>query len=367
MNSPPADIGPGRRAPIGIGVIVPVHADAEAAQSLLTQLMALRNTPIPVEIVFVDNGGNGDLAGIMAGHDGVTCLTENQRGPGCARSAAVHWLVKKWTDQQLDLAECWIVSLDADAEIGPDFLSEWEATIMGSKAALVAVGAHLHPLRGEERPPEAVMTAARWLWDFTTRCEELIGVVNIGGCNHAVRADVCIELGAYIQPIQESADGQRSVVAGDDWDFGLRARMRGYEIARSSRPHCRTSSRRLAEDPVGFLTGRVYEGPFRPVVGNQGKTWPPHESWADIAGPATARLAAHFLLKPLVCGVALNPGAGWFLSTVIQDDVAALMKTAPRYEGDWLAFRSELMQFIFQPAAKKISMRLAAQLQGVHE
>lgn len=372
-------LGSGSRAVQRLGVVVPVHADTSYATALAVELSQQHSPSVSVDLMFVDNGDNEDLATKLP--KGVTCLVEAARGPGHARTAGVQWLVGKWSELNVPLDQCWVISLDADASVGHDFFVNWETAIRVTSACVLTGEVDVEPLHGETAPPPGAGLAAGWLWDMALRCESLVGPVNVSGCNHAVRADVCMALGAYIQPTAMDSAGHESLVAGDDWDFGLRARMQGYDVLRLGSTYCRTSSRRLTKDPVGYLTGRSYEGAFRPVDGSSAGSWPPSESWTDIATEATSRLAAHFLIKPVLCGIPLKPESNWFLGSDLCAELADLAgvqtareaASAPgrdvgldvRLSVQWIRFRRQLIHRLFEPDLKDLSLRLAARLQGI--
>jgi hypothetical protein len=264
------------------------------------------------------------------------------------------------------LETAWIVSLDADVALAPGFLADWVVTIGASDADVLCGPSHFVALPGETPLLEDVRAAGAWLWGHTAWFERFAGVVNVGGCNHAVRASVCEANDHYVQPYVMHFDVAHAV-AGDDWDFGLRARLRGFRVERVSGPDCLTSARRIARDPAGFLAGSTYEGPFLSVFEIEPQpTWPPSEGWPALADRGRARLAAHFLLKPALAGLALAPSLRWFLGDALFGRIRALEDvTSPSASTDWVGFRAALIERIFRPDVFDLARQAARRLSGV--
>jgi len=345
-----------------LGVVIPVHKDGKHACNLAGELsrQADVNT-VRTEIVVVDNGGNPELDQ-LDGLPHVSVVAESRRGPGHARSMGCQTLINRWRPTPLD--RCWLLSLDADAALPVDFLAEWSERIATANTLLLVGGHEMMTLGGDVPPPRSAAIAAAWIWQITSRCEDLVGLVNVSGSNHAVRADAYGSIGGYNQPTLRLPDGTITLLAGDDWDFGLRARMAGFEAQRVASPVCHTSDRRLSTDPLAFLTGDCYEREFAPVETTGQHTWPPVQPWTAIAAKAQRRLVSHFLIKPLLCGIDLTPSASWLLGDELHDELTVLCRM-PGEITDWNEFRNGLVASLFGPNLVEIASRVTHRLQGV--
>jgi len=354
------------RAPTELGVLLPAHRDGEPAREAVRALVgAADRAEVPVTIVVADNGGNEGFAGGLPTDPRVRVVEVARRGPGYARTAASRYLVEGWRRRGVPLEGAWIVSLDADVDLAVDFLEAWADALATTDADVLCAPAHFASLPGEPPLLEDVRAASDWLWSHTAWFERFVGVVNVGGCNHAVRASVCEANDHYVQPV-EAIDGVEHVVPGDDWDFGLRARLRGFRVERIPGPACRTSARRIARDPGGFLAGWTYEGPFRSVLEIEHRpAWPPREAWPALADRGRTRIAAHFLLKPLLAGLLPQPSLRWFLGDALCDHVLGLERFEGSASGDWVEFRRKLVARLFEPEVFDLAGRVARRLCGV--
>jgi hypothetical protein len=349
-----------------LGILVPAHRDGPAAKSLVAALLvAADRCPVPVSIVVADNGGNDGFGGGLPDDARLRTVEVAQRGPGRARTAAARTLVEDWRERGNRLESAWIVSLDADTAVDPDFLIAWTRAIDGSSADVLNGPLFFGPLGGDHALPEDVDAAAAWLWSLTALCETFVGIVNSGGCNHALRASVSEANEYYVQPVA-SVDGTEVIVPGSDWDFGLRARLQGIRVARVASPICVTSVRRIGHDPAGFLAGRSYEKPFEPVAaGDVATAWPPPEDWASIADNGRARIIAHFLLKPIVADLSAAPSLRWFLGETLWSELNAMSRMARPAPGQWQTYRTKLIGRLFEPETFDLARRIGRRLAGV--
>jgi GT2 family glycosyltransferase len=354
------------RAPRELGVLIPAHRDGARARDAVRALLAgVERAEVPVTIVVADDGGNDGFAGGLPADPNVRVVEVARRGPGHARTAASRSLVEGWRGRGVPLDDAWIVSLDADVDVAFDFLEAWTDVLARAEADVLCAPAHFAALPGEPPLLEDVRAASAWLWSHAAWFERFVGVVNVGGCNHAVRASVCDAVDHYLQPV-ETVDGVEHVVPGDDWDFGLRARLRGFRVERVPGPECLTSARRIARDPAGFLAGWTYEGPFRSVLEIEHRpAWPPREDWPTLADRGRTRIAAHFLLKPLLAGLPPEPSLRWFLGDAMWERVLGLERPAVPASGDWVEFRRTLVARLFEPEVFDLAGRVARRLSGV--
>jgi len=332
------------------GVVVPAHADGRFARETVTSLLeAVEVAGRAAVVILVDNGDNDGFDGGLPSDSRLLVVETSKQGPGYARTAGAKALGAYAAARNVSADETWLVSLDADVSIEADFLLSWLELIEAAEAEILVAPALFAALGGEAALATDVASASEWMWKDTALWERFVGVVNVGGCNHAVSLATCSALSYYLQPTEQLA-GQSVLVAGDDWDFGLRARLLGKSIARVNAPLVRTSSRRIALNPTDFLAGHAYEHGFEPVRDvSAGPTWPPEERWSAIAKRGRARLVAHFLLKPLLAGVPVDGALSWFLGTELADGLDQLVSRLARWtpEVEWNEYRGELLRFIF--------------------
>ena len=349
-----------------LGVIVPAYCDGSAAKSLIVSLLSSADRcPIPVSIAVADNGGNCGFNGGLPEDPRLFTVQVSKRGPGHARTAGTQALLAKWRERMGSLDNAWLVSLDADTRIEIDFLQQWITTISQSTADVLVATQLLRALPGERAADQDVKAACTWLWSHAELCETFVGIVNIGGCNHALLASLCSVNEYYVQPVA-TIGGRQVILAGEDWDFGLRARLNGFSIQRVGSPACVTSARRIVNDPAGFLAGRTYEKPFHPVsVAEVAPPWPPAEQWAALADAGRARIVAHFLLKPIIAGLHPAPSLRWFLGDRLRAELEEMPRMNRPVQSDWQEYRNNLISYLFEPQTIDLARRIGRQLAGL--
>ena len=350
-----------------LGVVVPARLDGAFAKRTAGALLSSADAGAPDTIVvIVDDGDNEGFDGGLPVDERLVVATTDDHGPGHARTAGARAVAGIAARRGVVPANAWVISLDADVVLDDAFLSRWATTITASEADVLGAPAHFGPVSGEAPLLDDVLAASGWMWHDTSLYERFVGLVNLGGCNHAVSLETARANGWYRQPTG-TIDGVEQIVAGDDWDFGLRARMAGFEVARVDGPAVVTSMRRIAADPVGFLAGRSYERAFLPVRGSpDGSSWPPEEAWVDVARRGRARLVAHFLLKPLLAGIEPSGELAWFLGPRLTGELESLRARAPKLEGEerWNAYRTALVSMLFEPETFGWCERVAARIAG---
>jgi Glycosyltransferase like family 2 len=350
-----------------LGVVVPARADAGyAAATVEALLRSADRATVPVSVILVDDGDNGPLRSSLPSDERLAVVTTREHGPGHARTAGAKAFAEQSRALGVAAGEAWIVSLDADVSIPDDFVGAWVEAIHSSDVDILGGPAIFAPVGDEAALPDDVEAASGFMWSDTGLYEHFVGLVNVGGCNHAVSVEVARANTWYLQPTA-LVEGTRRIVPGDDWDFGLRARMNGCTTQRVSQPAVTTSVRRIAADPVGFLAGRSYERPFEPIRGAAvSEGWPPAEPWQAVASRGRARLVAHFLAKPLLAGVAPAGALDWFLGPEFAAEWDKLASSAPgwRRGEDWNEFRTALIDRCFADEVFEWCRRVAMQLSG---
>lgn len=352
-----------------LGVVVPARNDAGYAAATVRSLLdSADRARLPVSVILVDDGDNGPLRSSLPGDERLAVVTSREHGPGRARTAGAKAFFEQTQALGVAAREAWLVSLDADSSIPDEFVGAWVDAIRSGDADILNAPALFEPT-GDEAPllPD-VGAASSWMWSDTALYEHFVGLVNVGGCNHAVSVEVAKANTWYLQPTR-LVDGTRLIVPGDDWDFGLRARMNGRSTRRVGGPAVTTSVRRIAADPVGFLAGRSYERPFEPIRGvAPSEAWPPDEPWQSVASRGRARLVAHFLAKPLLAGLAPSGELRWFLGPELSAEWDRFAPSAPTWRRgeDWNAFRTALIDLCFTDEVFDWCRRVAVHLAGGH-
>ncbi|MDA8032822.1 MAG: glycosyltransferase [Actinomycetota bacterium] len=348
-----------------LGAVVPARRDGVLAGRTARALLSSAGCgTTDTVVVVVDDGDNDGFDGGLPGDERLVVVRTDAHGPGHARTAGARAVAALAGRRGIAPGAAWVVSLDADVSLDDGFLPGWAATIAEQAGDVLGGPALFGPVAGEVPLHDDVLAASGWMWSDTSLYERFVGLVNLGGCNHAASLAAVAANGWYHQPT-DRVDGAEVVVAGDDWDFGLRARMAGLEVVRVDGPAVVTSMRRIAADPVGFLAGRSYEAAFLPVRGAPGATsWPPEEPWVDVARRGRARLVAHFLLKPLLAGIEPAGELDWFLGPALSGELAGLRARAPgRRDGGWNDYRKALVALLFEPDVfgwcERVALRIA--------
>lgn len=280
-----------------IGVVIPALNEVER----LPRLLAALEPGLDADdvVVIVDNGSSDGtvvaLRDLEANRSWLSVLRENRRGPGSARGCGAAHLLASWSGK---LDHRWVLSCDADTEPDRDHLDAWRRHLESSEADLVT-GSY----RFAEQAIAHIRVAGTALQTFgaTVRvCEDHIGVVNPTGANHAVRASSYARIGGYQQPWSTRVADRPRIVAGDDWDLGVRARLAGLAVERVDH-RVVVSARRFLADPAGYLTGASHDGPFVRVEATEAPR--PLPDLTTLVRATTARAVLHFLLKPLLLGI----------------------------------------------------------------
>lgn len=279
-------------------VIVPCRDEAELLGDLLDALVPQVAAQPGWRLVLVDDSSTDATGALLddAAHgrpDVVTVRHGRWGSPGGARSAAV--AIARHGHDVPD----WTLTTDVDVTLPHDWISVWAATLADVDAD-PSVGA----VNGEEAQAhllEPFPVAARLSAAFGAvvgRAEPLVGITNLNGVNHAVRSTAYDTAGPYRQPTEPGPDGP-IVLAGEDWDLGVRLRLAGYRIT-GTEAEVADRGRRLLGDLAAYLGGTAYEGEFRRLDPGPAAT-DLTEAQAAAMLPGTVRRALrHFYLKPLL-------------------------------------------------------------------
>ncbi len=280
-----------------LGVVIPALNEAQRLPLLLAALES--GLEADDMVVVIDNGSSDGTVGVLrdlaTDRSWLTVLHEVRRGPGWARACGAAHLLAGWSG---DVDDCWMLSCDADAVPDRNHLDKWRRHLERSDADLVT-GSYRFA-EHEIVTVRGAQTSFQTFGETVRVCEDQVGVVNPTGANHAVRSSSYVRTGGYQQPRSTRVSGRSCVVAGDDWDLGIRTRLAGLVVERIDY-RVVVSARRFLADPVGYLTGAAHDGPFERV--EAAGTRPPVSDPAKVTRAATARAILHFLLKPLLLGI----------------------------------------------------------------
>ncbi|MGE0307000.1 MAG: glycosyltransferase family 2 protein [Acidimicrobiia bacterium] len=301
-----------------VAVIIPCHNEAVFLPDLLSTLIPQIVAQPNWQLVLVNDGSTDETGEIVdsAGNrwpEIITVQHGRHGGPGAARTTAVAIACADHARSPE-----WILTTDADVVLPDNWVSAWSTTL----AALDAdntVGA----VNGEEEQahllapyPNAQVLSQRF-GEVVVRSESILGPTNLNGVNHAVRTEAYIACGPYRQPVGDGPNGP-IMLAGEDWDLGVRLRLAGYRIA-STEVAVADRGRRLLADLVAYLGGTAYEGAFTRVEASGPTIDVTGEQLAQLL-PGTARRALlHFYAKPILAVPRLlDTPLGLNASTVID-------------------------------------------------
>jgi Glycosyl transferase family 2 len=337
-----------------IGFVVPVLDERDHLPRLLDglDLAADELGPSELAVAIADNGsrdGSWELLTAAAEDRPYLRVVRTSRpGPGRARSAAARVLAEGWRDR--DPAACWVVSCDADNVVDADHVSAWADEIRRRSTPALLTGSYefegdaLRSRPGGPRLADAWGRAVAW----SERC---VGVVNPTGANHAVRLHALEHVGWYRQPTS-AVLGPEVVVAGDDWDLGIRIRLAQLGAGRVP-IIVRTSPRRFLIDPVAYLTGAAHDGPFRRVDAAVAEG----DELPAVAHAVATRAVLHFLVKPVLLGLEVN----WLvLAATAGDELTwALRRLHASGLESWKRSRDEFVYGVL-PAQASLAGALAS-------
>ncbi len=279
-------------------VVIPCHNEADYLQPVITALGAQLPELPHWRTVLVEDSSNDDTARLVdaaAAHPQLRAHHVRLGSPGAARSAGIALATGHVAGPPIE----WVITTDADVTLPADWLSRW-ATALEAAQPDEAIGA----LNGEEDQAHllAPFPRAAQLSDafgaVAGRAEELLGVTNLNGVNHAVRLRAYQTCGPYLQPQAPGPHGMEQL-AGEDWDLGLRLRLAGYRIDPVA-IRVADRGRRLLADLVAYLDGSAYEGPFRRVLASGPATDLTAEQLRSLWPGAQRRALLHFYAKPLL-------------------------------------------------------------------
>lgn len=294
-----------------VAIIVPCHDEEAFVGELLGRLIDQLPSRPGWRAILVDDRSVDATGAILdraaARHPELLVVHHGHYGsPGGARSAAV--AIAEHTAERAGAPRPqWVLTTDVDVVLPDSWLADWAAAL-----AAVHDDETVGAVNGEEAQehllepfPRARQLSGRF-GEVVVRSEALVGVTNLNGVNHAVRRSAYETCGPYLQPTAPGPDGP-VVLAGEDWDLGVRLRRAGYRIATAD-VVVADRGRRLLADLRAYLGGTAYEGAFTRVGATAAAT-DLTEAELDALWSGTARRALlHFYFKPLLAVPSLLEG-----------------------------------------------------------
>jgi len=256
------------RAETRASVIVPVYNEADNIGAVLGSLRDQVDAGQPLdsrtyEVVLVDNNSSDASLAVArefaAGHPDLTLLVirEPEQGVAPARKAGMEFAAQRShrRDEQYGSAgPFYLVSADADCRVDRQWLSE---LLHGMKSTAAAIGVcdYYYPAAAFFHRPR--------LWDAiqrTLRCRQTAWRVFGGfpdGKGFAVDRDKYERAGG-IEISYQVKDGRFHSHLSDDWDFGIKMRASGEEIAYIPGARVEINPRRVDHALDEVITGRAY-------------------------------------------------------------------------------------------------------------
>lgn len=298
-------------------LVVPCHNEEGyldvLLDGLIAQFAADPDAAVGWSVVLVDDHSTDGTAAIIdaaaAVHPWVTAVHGHYGSPGGARSAGAAVALAGHAQPE------WLVTVDADVELMPGWVAAWNATFaaMCDDETVGAVnGVELQDHLFASFPNAAAVSSA--FGGVIGVSEGALGVTNLNGVNHAVRTTAYLTAGPYLQPTAPGPDGP-IVLAGEDWDLGVRIRRAGFRII-DTEAAVRDRGRRLLADVYAYVSGEAYEGAFTRLQPHAPSTDVPATDVDMLRESAVERSLRHFFFKPLLAGAVPLDAAGLSADTV---------------------------------------------------
>ena len=221
--------GTGRRPPVAVGVVVPVHDEEDLLPTALEGIdEAVDALPTPtscrVAVVLDDcRDGSSAVARAWASRVGALVIERECRGVGSARRAGTEALLSLWPDVQP--ARIWIATTDADSRVPPDWLT----------VQLEAYGSGSDLWAGRVGVTEESAAVEHWKERYAAERQPIHGA-SMG----------------FSALVSEQIAGFRPLRTGEDRDFHRRAVAAGFQVTYDLRAAVTTSARRKGRAPGGF-------------------------------------------------------------------------------------------------------------------
>ena len=282
-----------------VTVVIPCFNEEGYIDALLDSMLPQLGDSERWRLVLVDDSSSDATSAILAGastqSNQVAVVTGRYGSPGGARSAGVAYALSEGR------APDWLLTVDADVLVEPDWLWKWDASIAehhNDPRCGAINGGEIQDHLYTDYPNARVVSAA--FGHTLVTSERAVGITNLNGVNHGIRTVAYLTAGPYLQPTTPGPHGPLSL-AGEDWDLGVRLRRAGFTV-QETEAAVRDRGRRLLTDVHAYVSGEAYEGAFRRL-----EKRPPSQdidaSEVDsLVDGAIERSLRHFFLKPLLAG-----------------------------------------------------------------
>jgi len=325
--------------PDGCRVIVVIPALDEVGYieaclgSILGAVDALENENL-VQVFIVDNDshdGTDQFVQEMSKERAcVQLVREKTRGPGFARqTGARHALARAEQRANPVYDDFWIISTDADIIVPPSWLADW-LTIFDDRSGII-MGKGGFPQSFAQTNPNAHAVLKK-IGQRIGVAEKIFGVINTGGFNLATERKSYSIAGPFAQPYRLLPNGHREILAGEDWDFGTRARAVGMSLSSTSLSPVDVDPRRYHAAPIEFFDGTAYEKEFLRVnVRGPSKDIDAclHEKLLEIGA---RKQCMYFIGKPILTDDTLlgKPEVRAFLGEGLADEMGRWIASTSR-------------------------------------
>ncbi len=250
-----------------MSVVLPVYNEADNLPAVLRSLYEQRGENGPLdkslyEVVLVDNNSTDDTVKIArrfaADHPdlAVHVVPEPEQGVACARKTGMDFASQRSARRGPSDAEkrFYLVSADADCRVDEHWLWELLTAMESGKAAIGVCDYYYAPEHFTRRPR---------LWDAiqrTLRCRAVTFAL-FGGFPDG--KGFAVERGAYdkvggVEIFYQLQEGRFVNHLSDDWDFGIRVRGSGEDIAYVPGSRVEINPRRVNHAIDEVITGRAY-------------------------------------------------------------------------------------------------------------
>lgn len=279
-----------------VAIILPCHNESVALPTLFDQLLPQLEAAPTWELIAVDDASTDTtleiLTSRLAGLTNATVLSGSWRSPGDARTVAANAATVLRPSSAVE----WLVTIDADIDIDRDWIKQWSATFTDATSTIGSFSGGAVEDVGAGFPNASKVGAVYGA--MVNWSEQRVGVVNITGSNHAIRTEAYLTAGPYVQPRLLTSSGS-AILAGEDWDLGVRARQAGYTIEAGG-PLVRSLGRRFRHNVRAYLDGSAYEGVFAPVEADEAAQDIGSDEVAGYAEATLMRVLRHYYFKALL-------------------------------------------------------------------
>jgi glycosyltransferase involved in cell wall biosynthesis len=243
-----------------LSVVLPVFNEAANIDDVLSSLHGQDDIdPEMYEIVLVDNNSTDDtvaMARRFAERSKIALhvITEREQGVACARRTGMEFAARRSRNRKDPGERFYLVSADADCRVERRWLTELFAAMEKDKAAIGVCDYYYNAEHFAGRPR---------LWDAiqrTLRCRAVTFSLFGGfpdGKGFAVEREAYESVGG-IEIFYQLQNGRFVNHLSDDWDFGIKVRGSGHDIAYAPRSRVEINPRRVNHALDEVITGRAY-------------------------------------------------------------------------------------------------------------